>query len=293
MAVGTGAIFTEKLVSIGSAPDQFGLDVWLSASNQAVMLPLVDRYVIETGNDLFIPNVATRSATARARATDDTPSDGAEGSSITYTRGSGTRIQFTKRFVYDAEQLPWETIIDLPPAHFSAWLNAEREQMAIGLANDIDATLLALYSSATHSVGTGAGDFDYQELAEGIKDIRTSNGRGNIFGVFPETQFDHLSLSDPLTKFMNTGRPNGQAQTVFMGPGNSSIVTTNNVQTASGQAHALVFDGRGIAVAIRQTPTFKVAEDLDTFSDKIAIYMDYIYAVRDAGFLCDYALTDA
>ena len=171
----TGVTTVSILGTAGLSPAQYGLQVAVEAANKSVMMPLVRRYMIELGQALYIPKVGTRSATTRTRGTDD-------GVAPTYAALNDSSITMTEKFIYDALAIGWEALLTMPPAHLAAWLGAERTQMGAALANKMDTDLLALYSSATLSVGGAGTDVSWALIVDAIKKLRTANeiGRAHV-----------------------------------------------------------------------------------------------------------------
>lgn len=282
------------LSNAGIAPDQYGLDVAADGANKSVMMPLVRNYVIEKGHALYIPVVGTRTVTARARSTETSGAGtGDEGTAITFNALDDTKLTMTKRFVYDAFYLPWEAANDFPQAHRAAWFNAEVSQIGAALGNDVDGRLLALYSSASDSVGGSGDDTTLALLNSAIKKLRIANAPEPYSIVLPETQWDKLAGIRELTHFDVRGEGDTLTNRQMFRLHGVNIFTTGNVPTASSTAHGLAFSGEGIRLAVRDMATVEEWRDGDTFTDKVAVFSDFAYVNTFSDWIVDFQTTDA
>jgi len=278
---------TALLNTAGISPDQYGLDVYITAANRSVLMPLVRRYLIEGGSTLYIPIVGTRSATARTRGTDDTEL-------IVSTALDDTAASMTKRFTYDAISKSWATINDMPPAHLAAWLNAENVQMGAALANDFDSTVIAaVYSAATtNAVGSGAVDFSYDLFVSAIQKLRAQNAPEPYFAVLPETQWDHIAKTDEFTRYDARGEGDTMQNRQSFRAHGVSVFTTNNVATSGGEAQAIVFSGEAIAVAIRNFAQIEQWSEQLYTANFLMAWADYAYAIPLENYACQFTTTD-
>ena len=277
----SGITTTTLLGTAKMAADQFGLQVAIEAVNRSVMLPLSRRYIIPEGNALYIPKVGTRAVTALTRGTDD-------GVAWTYSALNDTGITMTKRATYDALAVDWLVMNDLTPDRAAAWLNAERSQMSAALANDFDTTLLGLHASITTNTVGGAGvDVDYPLLISAIQKLRAANAPEPYFGVFDESQWDHLAAIDQLVRFDARGEGdtivNRQAFKMF----GVQIYTTNNVVTSGGTtAKNMLFSGELFQVALRNLATVEDWRDQNTHANKLVVWQDIAYALSFENYGC-------
>lgn len=284
-------IYTSLLNTAGLSPDQYGLDVLLDLPNRSVFMGqggpmLIKSYAIEKGNTLYAPTLGARSATAVTRGASET-------TAMTFTAISDSAVSFTKRFAYDAWEIGYPTLNDMPPAHLRATLLGLREQATMALKNDFDSQMLSLYSSAANTVGSSGVDFSVANLAEAIKLLEVANAPRPYAAVLPSTQWDHLAASDELIRF----DIRGETSPIVTGTGfryfDVNIYTTGNVPTAAGAAHGLVFSRDGIIAAIRDFPVVKEWDEPEDFAMRMAIYVDFAYANSFSDWIVDFATSDA
>lgn len=281
----TDNTYTSLLSTAGLSPNQYGLEVALDAANKAVMMPLVTMYPIPKGASLYIPKVGARSAAEITRGADETDA-------ITYKNITDTAASFTKKFSYDALEMGYATLNDLPPAHLAATLNAVKAQMGSALANDVDSSLLGLYASASSNVGSSGDNVTYDLLIEAIRKLRVANAPGDYFIVLPETQWDHLAKIDELIRYEVRGEGSAITNGTMFKLFGVSIFCTNNVPTAAGAAHGLAFSRGGIALAVRDMVTVKEWDEPNNFAYRLAVFSDYAYANTYTDYIVDFITTD-
>lgn len=271
---------TSLLSTAGYAADQFGLDSLLDLPNNSVFMgsgqgfSLVSVSNIGPGASLYLPVMGARTVTARTRGTSDN-------SDITATAIGDSKKSFTKRFVQDAIVFDQMALNDLDPARLRLHIDDWGAQARMAMGNDVDNTFLSLYSSAANTVGSAAGDFTIDALAEAKKLLRAANAPGPYFAVLPATQDDHLALTDELNRF----DIRGNGDTAVNGPVNGikyrwqgvDIYTTGNCPTASNVAYGLVFSMQGIKAQFRNVPTIEEWREGKEMSTYLNMYMDYIY----------------
>lgn len=280
-------IYTSLLGTAGHAPDQFGREIVMDMPNQSVMIPLVQAYQIEKGETLTAPLTSARSLTSITRGSGET-------NSISFTAISDTGKTFTKAAAYDAFELGYPTLNDIPADRLAAEVSALKQQSTWACANNVDAALLGLYSSASANVGGGGVDFSIDLLAEAIKALKSANAPGRLFAVLPNTQWDHLAQTDELVRF----DVRGEGNTIVNGTGfryhGVDIFTTGNVPTSGGVAHGLVFSEYGIRLAMRDMATVKEWEEPANLAGyRCLVYLDYAYFNSFTDWIVDFQTTDS
>jgi hypothetical protein len=279
---------TSLLNTAGLSPNQYGLDVLLDLPNRSIFLGqgaprLIQSYSIAEGSTLYAPLLSGRSATAIVR--------GSEPAALTYTAISGTAVSFTKRFTYDALQIGYATLNDMPPANLAAFLNGYKNLATRALANDVDSQVLGLYSTATNNVGGAGASFTISALASAIKFLEVANAPRPYYAVLPATQWAALAQTDELVRFDIRGEGN----TIVNGTGfryqGVDIFVTGNVPTSAGTAHGLVFSEAGIIATFRDLPGVKDWDEPNTASRKMALFLDWAYANSFADWIVDFQTT--
>lgn len=279
---------TSLLNTAGLSPNQYGLDVLLDLPNRSIFMgqgapSLIQSYSIGEGSTLYAPLLAGRSATAITR--------GSEPSALTYTAISGTAASFTKRFTYDALQIGYGTLNDMPPANLAAFLNAYRFQAGRALANDVDTQILGLYASASSNVGGTGADFSIGALASAIELLEVANAPRPYYAVLPASQWSAIAQTDELVRFDIRGEGN----TIVNGTGfryqGVDIYVTGNCPTSAGTAHGLVFSERGIIMTVRDLPGVKDWDDPDKASRCMALFLDWAYANSFSDWIVDFQTT--
>ena len=263
------AHYTSVLNTAGIAPNQWGTEIARDLANKSVMLNLCEAYQVAPGNSLYIPTYPTRTANTITRGSSET-------AAISYTSVSNSAATFTKSASYDAIEIGYVTLNDLPPANLSAMLEAQKAAATDALVNTVDSAALGLYSTATYAVTET--DITYAGLTEAIRRLRVANAPAPYYIVLPETQWDHLAEIDQLIRF----DVRGQAGPVSTGQGFNmfgvNIFTTGNCPTSGGSAFGLAFSSRGIRLAVRNMATVKEWDEPGNLAYRMAIWCDFAYA---------------
>jgi hypothetical protein len=289
VAAGVGWAHTGILATAGHLPDTWGAEIALDLPNKSVMMPLVEAYSMAPGDTMSLPKMGARTVTARVRGAGND-----EGEAVVFSALSDTAATFTKRAAYDGMAYDYLAINDLGPERLSASVNAHKDQAVRAMANDLDAQLLSLYSSASANVG-GAGDFAASDLAEAIRLLQVANAPTPYYAVLPATQWDHLAADSSIVQSQIRGDaviPTSAGLTDGFNYHGVRIFTTGNVPTASSVAHGLVFSSAGIRLIMRSAPTIKDWDDPDTMSLKTLIWQDFAYTNSFSDWIVDFQTVD-
>lgn len=290
MAAGTNWTHTGLLRTAGHLPDTWGAEIALDLPNKSVMMPLVDAYSMAPGDTMNMPVMGGRTVTARVRgAAED------EGEAVVFEALGDSDVPFLKRAGYNGMAMDYLALNDLGPERLRASVSAHQEQAVRALANDIDAQLLSLYSSASANVG-GASDFAAADLAEAIRLLQVANAPTPYYAVLPATQWDHLAADSSIVQSQIRGDaviPSSAGLTDGFNYHGVRIFTTGNVPTATSIAHGLVFSSAGIRLIMRQAPTIKDWDDPDTMSMKTLVWQDFAYLNSFSDWIVDFQTNDS
>ena len=287
---GSNWTHTGLLRTAGHLPDTWGAEIALDLPNKSVMLPLAQSYSMAPGDTMNMPVMGARTVVQRDRG-----SGQEEGDTLTFGALSDSDVAFTKRAAYNAMALDYLAVNDLGPQRLAASVAAHQEQAVRALANDIDAQVLGLYSSATYNVGSGVGDFASADLAEAIRRLQVANAPPPYYAVLPATQWDHIASDSSIVQSQIRGdsvSPSSAGLSDGFNYHGVRIFTTANVPTATNVAHGLVFSSAGIRLIMRQSPTIKDWDDPQTMSLKTLIWQDFAYLNSFADWIVDFQTID-
>ncbi len=288
---GSNWTHTGLLRTAGHLPDTWGAEIALDLPNKSVMLPLVESYSMAPGDTMNMPVMGARTVVQRDRG-----SGQEEGDTLTFGALSDSDVPFVKRAAYNAMALDYLAVNDLGPERLAASVNAHKDQAVRSLANDIDAQLLSLYSSAANSVGSGVGDFASADLAEAIRLLQVANAPTPYYFVGPATQWDHIAADSSIVQSQIRGDaviPTSAGLTDGFNFHGVRIFTTGNVPTASNVKQGLVFASAGIRLIMRQSPTIKDWDDPQTMSLKTLIWQDFAYLNSFSDWIVDFQTIDS
>lgn len=289
MPIATGHTTSALLNTAGISREEYGAQILLDYPNRSVMLAhnLVTMYDVANGYTAEAPVVGARAVTDRTRGTDD-------GQSGTSSALDDSSVSFTKKSVYD--QLQWDYMqnSDLRPEMVRAWLDAEGEQSAMAHANDFDAAILGLYSSAAaaNQIGGAGVHADITLIRQAISKARAANARGPYAFIFDETEWEHLDAIDELNRYDVTGIPwvNKSASPDAMPDfiyKNIPIFCTGNVPAASSINHNMLITGGAVVVKMNEWIKVDDWEEKKDFSFYVRTWSDYRYALNQSDYIVD------
>lgn len=276
------ATTTALMVTAGLTQDEAALEVMLDLPEKSLFLgmggPQNCRVVnIPKGDDLTMPIVSGRAPGARSRTTNTT-------ADLSFTALSGTAATFTKSYEYDAFELSFQARNDISDQKLGLLVQASLDQSKMGAGNNIDASILGQYSSATYSVGSAASDFSIAALAEAKQRLKVAHAPGRYICVMPATQDAAISQIDELTRF----DIRGDGSTVVNGVGyrwqGIDIYTSSNCTSQ----HGIVASVDNLMLVMRMMPEIHewVAENQGAY--RWALHMDYAYGLGFADWIVNF-----
>ncbi len=274
------------LEAAGISPKQYGTQISVEAQNRSVMFNKVQRHIFPPGEELHVPKMDKRTATAAAT----------QPNSINFTVLGGTKASLTNAWSYDGYMIQQQALDSMSAERLRMNLDAVIPSAGEALSNQLDADLLGLYGSYNGTATVASSGVTLPLIRESIRKVRLGDGtdgpapknmNGGYYLILHDNEWDKADLS--LTG-VNLGDPRGD----FPGDDSSGdfiyrktmISCTGNVPLSTNR-RGVIFSGMAFGLATRAWIQTKGGFDIDTMSEKLVIYSDYAYALVRAGWAAE------